>query len=376
MAILSLIRLDSRFQKTNMSPYIPHKWTISWFLFLALLGSACQRGPYQLANSYNGNIKLPAPDYSRAENWAALPNRHDAADSIPRGASIHDQQAEALADVFFIHPTIFTDQPQGLSEWNADITDAAMNLRVDQSTILNQASVFNGSCRVFAPRYRQAHYYSFLTKNAEDKQQALDLAYTDVKAAFEYYLEHYNRNADGRPRPIVIASHSQGTVHAIRLLAEFFDGKPLQQQLVVAYLVGIATPANQFKNIPPGESPEQTGCFVSWNTFSRGYTPTYYSDGLNKALCTNPLTWSSTDTYAAYSLNKGGVGPKFNLLSEPSDAQVHNGMLWIGKLHVPGAALLRTKIWHRADYNLFWMNIRENVALRIQTYLARVSTKP
>ncbi|WP_229201706.1 DUF3089 domain-containing protein [Arsenicibacter rosenii] len=297
-----------------------------------------------------------------------MPDRQDAADSIPAGAPVQDGQKQATADVFFIHPTIYTGKPQGPSAWNADVADAVMNKWVDQSTILNQASVFNGSCRVFAPRYRQAHYYSFLTKNKADKEKALELAYEDVKAAFLYYMNHHNRDAAGKARPIIIAAHSQGTVHARRLLAEFFDDKPLKQQLIVAYLVGIATPADIFKTIPAGEAPDQTGCFVSWNTFSRNYVPAYYTDGLNKALCTNPLTWSSSDKYAEYSLNKGGVGPKFNLLASPADAQVHDGLLWIGRLHVPGAALLRTKIWHRADYNLFWMNIRENVAQRIQAY--------
>jgi hypothetical protein len=50
------------------------------------------------------------------------------------------------------------------SDWNADVNDADMNQKVDESTILNQASVFNGSCRVYAPRYRQAHYHAFVTK--------------------------------------------------------------------------------------------------------------------------------------------------------------------------------------------------------------------
>lgn len=370
-ALLTFI-FSNYFQITPGSIYcMLVKRIILLVVALGLLVS-CQRGPYKIAGNFDSTIGLPTPDYSLPASWAALPNKRDPADSIPRGAiALRDQQAEAVADVFFVHPTIYTDRPEGPSIWNADITDAAMNRRVDESTILNQASAFNGSCRVFAPRYRQAHYYSFLTKNTDDKRQALDLAYSDVKAAFQYYLDHYNQGNDGKPRPIVIASHSQGTVHATRLLSDFFDGKPLQQQLVVAYLVGIATPPDQFTHIPPGESPAQTGCFVSWNTFSRNYTPDYYQNGLNKALCTNPLIWSSAETYAPYAQNKGGVGPKFNLLPQPSDAQVHQGMLWIGTLHIPGAALLRTKIWHRADYNLFWMNIRENVALRIQAFQAQ-----
>ncbi len=41
---------------------------------------------------------------------------------------------------------------------------------------------------------------------------AFDLAYEDLKTAFENYLKHYNKG-----RPIIIASHSQGSLHALRL---------------------------------------------------------------------------------------------------------------------------------------------------------------
>jgi len=60
-------------------------------------------------------------------------------------------------------------------------------------------------------------------------QKNLELAYQDVKTAFEYYLKNWNQD-----RPIIIASHSQGSVHAQRLLKEFFEDKPLAKQLVAA----------------------------------------------------------------------------------------------------------------------------------------------
>ena len=329
--------------------------------------------PYKLSSHFDKQSVLAAPDYNNPAHWAALPDQRDAADSIPRKApaSVRDGQSTAQADVFFIHPTIYTYQPQpGQNPWNGDVSDETLNSLVDESTILNQASVFNGSCRVFAPRYRQAHYSAFTTDTPSDKQQSLNLAYEDVKAAFEWYLTNRNVGADGKPRPIVIAAHSQGTLHAGRLLTDFFDGKPLQQQLVVAYLVGIATPPNYFKTIPPGETPSQTGCFVSWNTFASGFTPDYYQNGLNRAICTNPLTWSSDSTLAPRQRNLGGVGQKFTFVDSPVDAQSRRGMLWIGKLHIPGAFFVRNvNIWHQADYNFFWMNVRENAAARIAAFL-------
>lgn len=343
-------------------------------VLLATLATA-QKAPYKLTSHFDKQSVPAAPDYNKPAHWAALPDQRDAADSIPRKApaTVRDGQATAQADVFFIHPTIYTYAPEpGRNPWNGDLSDANLNTRTDESTILNQASVFNGSCRVFAPRYRQAHYSAFTTDTPSDKQQSLDLAYEDVKAAFEWYLKNRNIGTDGKPRPIVIASHSQGTLHAGRLLTEFFDGKPLQQQLVAAYLVGIATPPTYFKAIPPGETPTQTGCFVSWNTFTSGFTPDYYANGLNRALATNPLTWSSDSTLAPRTLNLGGVGQKFTFVESPVDAQSHRGMLWIGKLHIRGAAFVRNvKIWHQADYNFFWMNVRENVAARIAAFVGR-----
>ena len=326
-----------------------------------------------LQHSY-GFGKIPtAPDYANPDNWAALPTKKDPADNVPHKANgLKDEQATAKADVFFVHPTIYTNRPtEGTFEWNADVNDAELNHRVDESTILNQASVFNGSCRVYAPRYRQAHYYSFVTQNQEDRQKALDLAYLDVKAAFEYYLSRYNQG-----RPIVIASHSQGTYHAKRLLKEFFDGKSLQQQLVFAYLVGditdIPTQPNEFQQIKPAQTPDETGGFAAWRTYQKGFFPEkYQTNNFQTSVCTNPLTWQLNEDYAPKKLNKGGVGLNYTFHPQLADAQVHQGLLWINKPYVRGRAFLKTKVWHTADINLFWQSIRENVALRVESFLKK-----
>lgn len=326
-----------------------------------------------LRNSYGLGTVPEAPNYANPDHWAALPEKKDAADSIPlKAKGLKDEQSTAKADVFFIHPTIYTNRPpDGTFEWNADVNDAELNRRVDASTILNQASVFNGSCRVYAPRYRQAHYYSFVTQNQEDRQKALDLAYSDVKEAFTYYLSHYHQG-----RPIVIASHSQGSYHAKRLIKEFFDGKPLQQKLVFAYLIGdiadIPTQPNDFQYIKPAQTPNETGGFAAWRTYQKGFFPEKYeANHFQTSVCTNPLTWQLNEEYASKKLNKGGVGLKFTFYPQLADAQVHQGLLWINKPYVRGRAFLRTKVWHTADINLFWQSIRENVALRVESFLKK-----
>jgi hypothetical protein len=211
-------------------------------------------------------LAQPAPpDYSDLKYWAASPHKTDASDQIP--LFLKDEKRELLADVFFIHPTIY-DNDSDTASWNAWLNDEKVNSETDNTTILLQASVFNGSCRVFAPRYRQANMEAFYAMGTPKATETFDLAYSDVKTAFQHYLKNENNG-----RPIVIAGHSQGAFHAIRLLKEFFDGTPLQKQLVCAYIPGYKIGYNDFKNIPVGVQPEQTGCFVSWRSYLKGQLP-------------------------------------------------------------------------------------------------------
>ena len=67
-----------------------------------------------------------------------------------------------------------------------------------------------------------------------DGGKALELAYQDVRAAFNYFINERNNG-----RPFIIAGHSQGAFHADRLL-KAVAGKALQQRLVAAYPVGFS----------------------------------------------------------------------------------------------------------------------------------------
>jgi len=305
----------------------------------------------------------PAPDYSKDIYWASLPAKTNPAGDTPD--TLKNNQVTAEADVFFVYPTTFTGKPQNQYQWNADVNDERINNKTDKSTIRYQASIFNGSCRVYAPRYRQAHLYAFFTNDKNDKYQSLGIAYSDVKVAFEYYLQHYNKG-----RPIIIAGHSQGTIYAYRLLRDFFDGKELSKQLVAAYLVGMPVPRDSFKLLQPCAHPQDVDCYCTWNTFAFNYYPTYYLSGLNHAVCTNPLTWTLDTTYVPRDKNPGGVLKNFNkILPALCDAQVHNGLLWVSQPHFFGSRLFHWKIYHIVDYNLFYMSVRENVAERVHFYL-------
>ncbi len=341
-----------------------------WFLWLAAspLLPACRSSQVVVLDTdFASSTTPPPPDYALASSWAALPTARDLADSLP-SPTLQDQQSTASADVFFIYPTSFTYQPTGPNQWNGDVADKELNRKTDEGAILNQASLFNGAGRVYAPRYRQAHIKAYFTDDKETAKQAFELAYQDVKAAFNYYLAHYHQG-----RPIVMAGHSQGTQHAHRLLTELFDGQPLQQQLVVAYLVGMPIPANAFQQIKLCQSPTETGCFCTWNTFATGYYPPNHQSYLSRAAVTNPLTWTTDSLQADRKLNRGAVGQKFKYYAAGFvDAQVHRGMLWINKPYITGRALISLKNWHVADYNLFYVNVRENAVERVNQFRQRI----
>lgn len=302
-----------------------------------------------------------APDFSDAKYWAALPQKADNADHIPVD-SLSDNQDSATADVFFIYPTSYF----GKKNWNASVDDKRINAKTDDRSLLHQASVFNGSCKIYAPRYRQVSYHAFFSLDNPDADSAFALAYTDIRNAFLYYLAHYNRG-----RPIVIAGHSQGTVHAQRLLQEFFDGKPLSDQLVAAYLIGMPIAESAFDVLQPCQQSDATGCYVSWRSFLYGFTP---KKKINPATATdivvvNPLTWTNDTSFADPLLNAGGLNRKANAIYPfVSGTQIHDNYLWVTKPDIPGKLFLIMKNYHRADYNLYWMNMRINVAERIYAF--------
>jgi hypothetical protein len=303
-----------------------------------------------------------APDYSSLIYWAAHPLKHDPSDSVPAFLQ-SSYTIDSSADVFFIHPTTYTDQTLPLG-WNAPILDNSLNIKTDNSTILYQASIFNITGRVFAPRYRQANIHAYYTTDTAAGLKALQFAYADVKKAFEYYLQHENKG-----RPIIIAAHSQGATQAKWLMRDFFDGKPLQKQLVAAYLVGMPVEPNWFKQIPACTSPTETGCFCSWRTFKKDYVPGYITKEKFTAVVTNPLTWDANKLTAERSENLGGVLLNFNkVVPNVTDATVHKGVLWIDKPHFFGNLLYREKNYHIADYNLFYLNVQQNVKQRLQAF--------
>ncbi|HUR10635.1 MAG TPA: DUF3089 domain-containing protein [Flavitalea sp.] len=301
-----------------------------------------------------------APDYSQLNTWAAHPLKRDPSDSIPSPLKNSFEKDTSVA-VFFIHPTTLTSKND--TSWNALLSNDTLNAKTDYSTILYQASVFN-SYQLYAPRYRQAHYKSYFTTDTARAKAAFDLAYKDVKAAFLQFL------LQNEKKPFIIAAHSQGSTHAIRLLSEYFQTGPLKQRLIVAYILGMNIPS--LGNLTFCKDSLETNCICGWRTFKAGYIPSYIATESGPGTVTNPLSWSITPEFISNTHNKGAVVRNFNKVYKASaDAQVHDRVLWVKKLHFPGQVLLRTNNYHAGDINLFYVNIRENVKQRVRAYKSK-----
>jgi hypothetical protein len=325
-------------------------------------------------------VPPPAPDYDQAPSWYAYPNKNGLERSTIPGEHAADEAA-AEADVFFIHPTTY-------------LKNDAYNVAIDAPTtygdavLLNQASAFNGCCRIYAPHYRQA------TLNAlTGSPAAVDLAYSDVSRAFNWYLTHENHG-----RPFIIASHSQGSAHASRLLQQEIIGTPSQNLLVAAYVIGAYVPSDFAKiGLPVCDDAAQTNCIMSWNSNQKGRTgtfkltehPTYWWQGALKhngqpaAICVNPLTWREQGM-AASSANLGSLslptGKRANALATPlpqptvglTGAMCHDGVLDVdipffnSRYHDLLSRIYGS--YHVFDYGLFYENIRRNAIGRVAAW--------
>ncbi len=348
-----------------------------------------------------------SPDYTKLSHWAAHPKIPSKIHFTPAGIPENDSWKTGQVDCFFIHPTLYFSP----DNWNASIDAAATKELIDELIIPGQASVFNSSCRIFAPRYRQATFYSFL-KASKNSRQALTLAGDDILLAFETYLKKWNQG-----RPFFIAGHSQGALHAIRLLEEKIQHTSLAKKLVAAYPIGYQFPLDKFKrtlvNMPAATASDDIHCLVTWDTFLETGKPLsfldkaemcYYENGtltwerraFKKLVGHNPLSWKQKKDWVSATHHKGGV----HVLLERSQkmtldqivSQKPMGLICT-ELSAPYPNLVKTKIGkkgllfvsppthrlfrnfvipggslHVFDIALFYMDLRANIKERWVNY--------
>ena len=328
-------------------------------------------------------VPLPAGStYARADMWIARPDiRGNPALWAPQGFA---PTPSPRASIFFVHPTSFLES----SAWNAGLDDEESQDRA-RLFVRSQASAFNSVGAIWAPKYRQAAFGAFLTTE-DNARRAFDFAYRDVAAAYDEFLRQAPRD-----RPIILAAHSQGSLHLMRLLEERGRNAPEAPRIAAAYIIG--WPVSESADLPalplpPCERPDQARCLISWQSFSEPADPEMVTEvydasvgpgGVSRAgspmLCVNPLTGARGGA-APREANLGTLVPNedfseatFTPGAVPARCDVR-GFLLIGDndaLPEMGRYALPGNNYHVYDYALFWANLRADAERRLAAFEGR-----
>ncbi len=341
---------------------------------------------------YQPAVAQPAEDPAEQ---AAAPDRPAAEQSLEdagamaTSGSVAGEAADAQETpdfaVFFVPPTSFLKA--GGTAWNATLDDATTNSRA-RTFLRGLASPFNRADEIWAPKYRQAAAGAFLTDKPE-AQQAIDAAYEDVAQAFDYFLESVDED-----KPLVLAGHSQGAIHVLRLLMDRAEAAGMSDRIVAVYAIGWPISIEHdlpALPLPACASAQQTGCIIAYSSFSddgdadfikRRYEATPGFDGQPRGngpiLCVNPLT-GSVGGEAPASANLGTLKPSADLSSGELIAGAvparcnDEGLLLIGDPPELGEGVLPGGNYHVYDIPLFWKNLQEDVLKRVNAWTSTAS---
>lgn len=297
-----------------------------------------------------------APDYSDEQFWV-----------------YHEDEGDKAADVFMIGPTLDFGEA---GNYNMSLEDRS-HLISYLGEMQREKGLFEESCNLYAPYYRQATLEVFAL-DEEAQQPFLDFAYEDVKAAFTHYLETHNQG-----KPIILMGFSQGGYMCTRLIEDFFADEALRDQLVAVYAIGWCITQEDADACPwlqMAQSEDDLGVVISFECEAPGNTGSFSVAEGETMLSINPLTWSTDTGYAARSLNQGSVfmdsmGRAVSRFTQLTGAYIHptRGTLVCTDIDpryfTADIPYFESGEYHAYDYELFYENLRENVDLRLSVYL-------
>lgn len=309
-----------------------------------------------------GTINKHFPvDYSKSEHWLSAPS-----------------SPEKSADVFYIYPTSF--QKSNENDSNICEIDNPSMLENSKNAFKGQAAAFEPIANIYAPYYRQVDAVYSLKLPLEEQDKIVGgIPASDVIAAFDYYIKHYNNG-----RPFILAGHSQGSNVMLYLLVRYMKENPaVYNRMIAAYVIGYSVTEDYLSKNPHlkfAEGPNDTGIIVSYNTEApavEGNNPVL----LPGAIAINPITWSRTEKLANADNNLGSMIPdeegNFVYVKNYADARVdkNRGVVICSTADVdklsPGNPVFGRGIFHIYDYSFYYFNIRENAANRIASFLSK-----
>lgn len=262
------------------------------------------------------------------------------------------------ADLFIVCPTV--DLGTGGNK-NMSLTDE--NIKGNFTGALNmQRGIYEKNCRMYAPYYRQATLADY-TLPRQDAAAYFDLAYSDVRAAFLYYMHHENNG-----RPFVLSGFSQGAEMCLRLLKEFGNTDFVKNNMVACYAIGWRfTPqeAEKYPYIQPAKCADDLGKVIIFNSEALEVTSSAIVPEGVKTFAINPLTWSCGRQKAPKTLNAGACftdysGAVVREVPQLTGCYIDSvrGTLKVTdvdkKEFVPGLPLFSEGVYHIYDYQFFY----------------------
>jgi hypothetical protein len=331
-------------------------YTLISFAFAATLCSSCKE------DNASQPVSL-ATDYSKVSHWLSVP-------------------APVMAvDVFYLYPTCWTKTSSSAPNI-CDIDNASM-LAGAPPEFARQATAFETFANVFAPFYRQADAGYTLGLTEDQREQVIGgIPTSDVTAAFEYYIQHYNEG-----RPFILAGHSQGSNVLIHLLSGYMKNNPaVYQRMIAAYVIGYPVTAAYLADNPHlkfAQGPDDVGVIISYNTQAPSVVPPNNPVvSTQVGLVINPLTWTRSETEATTAEGLGSLMPdsvtlNFQPVPQYADARIdlNKGVL-VCSTADSNALYKYTSgfgmgVYHSFDYPFYYFNLRANAQNRANKFLGR-----
>ncbi|MCQ2792538.1 MAG: DUF3089 domain-containing protein [Bacilli bacterium] len=279
-------------------------------------------------------------------------------------------------DTFFLVPTAVTLKRTG-NQYNMPLDDenCRNSFRIQ---VINEMGIYDDKTRFFAPYYSQAVIEAYTDPTLKDKrEQYLEIAYQDVKNAFEYYLAHFNNN-----RPIILAGFSQGADMALRLVHDYFKEKERANSLVACYAIGqlitddyLTTLSN---DIHFANSETDNQCIVGFDCEREDINDTILVPAGQKTNSINPLSWTRDNKIASEELNKGArfFSPKGGEIEKTKtrfDAKIDVTRGTIKVSDVPDTdefpcSPFDSGVYHVYDWQFYYTNLKNNVETRINHF--------
>ena len=296
-------------------------------------------------------------DYSNPENWLEMPENPD-----------------KPVDAIYIYPTVYGTLEE-VEDDIANIDDTSMRMMAIYASV-SQAGVFEESCNVYAPYYRQFTVDSLLDMIDKSPESLVYCASQDIYNMLDYYFENLNEG-----RPFILAGHSQGSVWLSVILEDYMKKHPeYLENMVAAYAIGYSITEEYLERNPHlkfAQGADDTGVIISYNTEGPGNKDEYNCVVTEGAISINPINWKLDDTYASAEENLGTLDTTGEIVMNQADARVDTDRGVVicesaevsQELAVAMGKYFGPESFHLQDYSLYFMNLQQNVADRIEAFM-------